>query len=150
MNVFGNTLKTRLRRLQHSFYPIYYVSRSVGLWPFTILYKANGTIKEARICLPDRLWILLSISIYSVALYYTYEDMREMNHARVDSYFMDVINYITQIPILLFQVFNIILDMLNRKRLINILDKFINFDRKVGLSCCLSLMYSNGINGFSQ
>lgn len=136
MNILENKLKNRPQRLQHGFRPVYYFSRFVGLWPFTIANDSNGSIKAAHVNLFDRLWFLLSICLYSVALYYTYADMREINHSSVDSYFMDVINYITQIPILLFEASNIVLDMLNRKILVNILNKFIIFDSKVSLDNC--------------
>lgn len=126
-----NTSKARSKTPQYGFQPVYYFSRCVGLWPFTIIHNSNGSLKEAHVHPFDSLWFLISICMHLTAIYYTYEDFEEFQHSSEAPYFMDLINYLTQIPLLSIEAFGIVLDMLNRKFLVNILNKFIVFDRRV-------------------
>lgn len=41
--------------------PICYISRIVGLFPFTIIHDLNGDVQEARVTLLDFLWFKISI-----------------------------------------------------------------------------------------
>lgn len=130
MESFENTSKALPKRFQHGFLPIYYFSRCVGLWPFTIIHKANGSIK-ARVRLFDSLWFLISICLYLTALYYTYKDIR--NTLQKGPYLTSIISQISQIPTFLFGAVGIAMDMLNRNRLITILKNFNEFDTEVSI-----------------
>lgn len=127
-----NTSKVRSTNIQHGFQPIYYYSRCIGRWPFTIAYNSNGSIKEVRVHLFDIFWFFISNCLYLAVLFFVYEEMIWRFHAlSSNSYFNYVIFYVSQIPTLLFGTIFIVLDMLNRKILVDILDKFIIFDKEV-------------------
>lgn len=132
MKSLENNSKSRPKKIQHSFLPIYYFSRAIGLWPFSITYNSNGTIK-ARVRLLDSLWFIISICLYLTALFYACENMKYVQTENANYYLMDLMSFISQIPILLFGPVNIILDMVNRNSLVNILAKCIIFDREVWL-----------------
>lgn len=69
MNSLKNTSEARSKKYQNSFQPIYYITRVVGRWPFTIVYNSNGSIKEACVGLFDRIWFLISICVYLTAFF---------------------------------------------------------------------------------
>lgn len=133
MNALENPLKVQSKKLQHGFQPVYYFSRCVGLWPFSITYHSNGSIKAARVRLFDVLWFFISICVYLATLSYYFERMKAQERAQ-KHYLSDLIYYTSQITFLSFTAVGIVLDMFNRKRLVDILDKFANFDSSVSIS----------------
>lgn len=126
--------KTQLEKFEHGFQPVYYFSRCIGLWPFTITYDSNGSIKAARVRLLDRLWFLVSICLYLTALFFSYEDLMVSLNLGRSYYFADLLFLISQIPPLLFGSVAIVLNFFNRNRLLNILKNFIAFDTEVRLN----------------
>lgn len=132
--------KTRPEKHRHGFQTIYYFSRCVGLWPFTITYHPNGSIKGVCVHLFDKFWFLLSISVYLASLLYYYDRTKTQIHKQ-KNYLSTLLFATSQMPLLLFGAVGIVMDILNRHRLVNILQKFIIFDRKV---CVCSLKV--GIN----
>lgn len=133
MKSLENTSKVLPKQFEHSFKPVYYFSRCIGLWPFTIAYNSNGSIKEARVHLLDSLWFLISICLYLTALFFYYEDLMQSFNLKKSYYFSDLLFLISQIPPLLFGSVAIVLNMFNRNRLINVLKDFITFDTEVML-----------------
>lgn len=142
MNFLRNTLKTPPKDLGHGFQAIYCFSRCVGLWPFKITYNSNGSIKEARVDLFDKLWLLISICLHSVATFFTYGDA---TNAYIIGHFnfAQMIFSMSQIPDYLLGVVCIILDMFNRNRLVNVLKNIIIFDREVSLKIMQDQMNIN-------
>lgn len=124
MDTSNDTSKANPKSTKHSFQLVYYFSRFAGLWPFTIAYDSNGSIKGARVHLFDILWFLVSISLYFESLYYAFDDMNSSHKS--------VTMYISHLPSLLFGPVGIVLNMFNRRSLANILNQFIIFDNKVG------------------
>lgn len=47
----------------YSFRPIYYLSRTVGLMPFSFTYNSIGVVQSARISRLDCLWMVISIFV---------------------------------------------------------------------------------------
>lgn len=133
MNTVKNTSKAEQKNVQHAFQPIYYFSRCAGLWPFTIEYDASGSIKRAPVHSFDCLWFLISICVYLTALFYAYQDLRNQVESGSHIFYTLVFN-INNMPPLLFGAVSIVLDMLQRNKLINILNKFAIFDKDV---CCM-------------
>lgn len=123
--------EARPKNVQHNFKAIYYFSRCFGLWPFTIAYNANGSIKEACLCQFDYLWFLISICVYLTALHFTYEHIKTLQFLNEKAFFSHLIYNLIQIPPLLLGVIGSVFDMLNRRRLVNILKKFTIFDEEV-------------------
>lgn len=131
MASIGNTSKLQPRNFQISFQPIQYFSRCIGLWPFTVAYDSNGLIKEARVHLFDKLWFLISICLYLTALFHTYKNSLKSQDLKAKFFFSTLIFKIYQIPPLFFGTIGIVLDMYNRNRLVDILNKIAIFDREV-------------------
>lgn len=131
MSFLENTSKSTSKSVQYGFRPIYFYSRCAGLWPFTITYHSNGSIKNAQIRIFDCLWFLISICLYLTALISSYDYMKDSEASKEKNFFTNLMFYINQIPPLLFGPVCIVLDMLNRNRLINILNKFTIFDKEV-------------------
>lgn len=127
MNFLVNTLKA-----QNDFQPIYYFLRCSGLWPFSIAYNSDGSIQAARVYLFDSLWFFVSICLYLVAAFYYFDRMMTDGSSVFVS---NQMYFIIQMIFLSLTVVGIILDMYNRKKLINILDKFITFDSEVCFLC---------------
>lgn len=131
MNSFDNALKLHPAKcMQNCFQPIYYFSRCIGLWPFTIAYNSNGSAKVARVQLFDIFWFFISIGLHLTTLYDAYEYL-----VRGTTYNLkNILFIVTQIPPLIFVVVGIILDMFYRNNLVSILNKFNIFDKAVSFS----------------
>lgn len=116
--------------------PIYYISRMCGLLPFSIRRNSNGEIKEPRITILDCLLLTLSIIWYLFLTYNSFHDIRywpNLNKSQV----LTVSNYSLLIMGLIFGTITITMDLINRSRLVDILRKFIKFDKNVIIYFCL-------------
>lgn len=131
MESLENQSGARPKKFQHDFQSIYYFSRCIGLWPFTIEYNSNGPINAARVHLFDCLWFLIAICLYLTALLYSLEHTKSIQNVHEKYFFWNYIYKINHYPSLSFGTVCIVLNMLNRKRLVNILNKFAFFDQKV-------------------
>lgn len=128
----ANTVKVKSNKIAHGFESIYYFSRAVGLWPFTIVYNSKGLIEKTRVRVIDGAWFVVSICLYLTAIFYTYRDVKRASYSNVDSIAF-FLHYLTQMMILLFgAIFGSVLNLINRNKLMNILEKFITFDSEVG------------------
>lgn len=136
MNLLKNTFIDRPKNVQHGLQPIYYYSRCVGLWPFTITYNSDGSIKDACVDLFDCLWFLISICLHLTALYSSCDFVVHNRPFSEQNLFSHLIFFIHQIPPLLFGAVCIVLDMFNRNRLANIIKKFTIFDKEVWFDFC--------------
>lgn len=126
-----NRTQSRPKTIRHGFHSIYYLSRCIGQWPFTITYNSNGSIKGSRVHLFDGFWFLLSICLYSAVLFFAYKSLKKWQDQN-ETYFLSFLIFtINQIPPLLLGVVAIALDMYNRNRLVNILKNFTTFDKEV-------------------
>lgn len=143
MRSLENTSNAPPKKLQHGFQSIYYCSRCAGLWPFTIAYHSNGTIKEARVHLFDIVWFFISICLYLIGAIITYEYYMYTDHPTEDLYRSDLLFFVLVVPPYFFGAFGIVLDMLKRKSLVNILEKFINFDRGVSFFFLINRQSAN-------
>lgn len=146
MGSLENTMKTRPKSAQHAFQPVYYFSRCAGLWPFRIICDSNGSIKAARIHLFDIFWSLILICLYWTGLLYAYNDVMDAGTQLSKMYF------IIHVPPLLFGPVCIILDVFNHKRLVNIVDRFIVFDREVRVLYFYTLLseFIVAVQGFKE
>lgn len=122
---------SQLKNVHHGFQPIYYYSRCVGLWPFTIAYNLDGSIKEAHVQVSDILWCLVSVCLY-LASQYHYIDSTIINANPTNkTYLSNLIYVISHMSFLSFAAVGILLNMHHRKKLVNILDNFAKFDSTV-------------------
>lgn len=108
--------------------PIYYISRVIGLWPFSIVHNSNGLIQRTEIRFFDALWFLVSIAIYFIATLTIFEGIKQSHSSNL---MIMIFNYILQITGLAFGTLIIAVDMYNRNKIANILEMFTSFDNKV-------------------
>lgn len=126
--------KTQLQQLnfEHGFRPIYYFSRAVGLWPFSICHNSNGAIQSARISRLDGVWFFVSMCFHLLAMCYYYVNMVDLEDSNKTILTFSILYSLFQTKSLLIGAVGIVLDMLNRRRLVNLLEKFMIFDSEVG------------------
>lgn len=127
-------LRTENINFLHSFGPVYYYSRLFGLMPFTIDCDASHGIPKPHIDIFDGIWFLLSILIYITMAIIAYNDMKLPQDSDTASFILILGDYVLLILGLIYSALIIIFDMYNRFRLIEILNKFITFDRDVSSS----------------
>lgn len=114
----------------HSFRPIYIVSRILGQMPFSIAYHLNGEIPGSRVTKLDVVWFIISSSIYiyatllsSKCIYVTLE----YNFTSTSTLGVVIIFA----SLLILGLLSIVFDMCCRLKFMDILNKFIIFDKKV-------------------
>lgn len=127
---------------QYSFRPIYYYSRVVGLWPFTIVHDSNGSIEKTRVRFVDALYLFISICSYLMAIFFTFTKLKPNAASYVHFIF-----FIFQTTSLLLGVCAVVLDMFNRNKLANILKMLTAFDNEVG--CFFYFIFALISNSFA-
>lgn len=110
--------------------PVYIASRICGLLPFSISCDSNGRFQDARVGLFDALWFIGSIAINSTLIYFLIISIRE-HPLTIGFSILQVGSRILTISAYTLIIIAIILDMINRKRLINILQGLFSFDKSV-------------------
>ena len=129
---------------EHGFRPAYYFSRFAGLWPFSIIHHSNRPILRARIGFFDGLWFILSICLKLTLAFYAYEILktgREKHTNRI----IFIVDNMCDISCCLFGVIATVLDMINRNKLVDILQKFNAFDDEVRFLYTIFFFNSNWI-----
>ena len=127
----AKNMHSKKPNFEYGFRPNYYYSRAIGLWPFTIVHDANETIQNSHVCSIDVVWFLASICLYLISAFYVYGDMiYEEDFESVKSYTYFIF-HLFLIVTLLSGACGIVLDMFNRRKLVNVLQKFIAFDNEV-------------------
>lgn len=133
MSCSEKNMKVQSNCVEHEFQSIYYFSRCTGTWPFSIESKSNGSIRAARVYPMDWLWLFVSICLYLTAAFYYFVRMTTNADPTNNALLSNQMYFINQIVFHLFTAVGIILDLLNREKLINLLDKFTIFDREVSM-----------------
>lgn len=126
----------------YAFRPIYYFSRFAGLWPFSIIRDSNGKIRGLRIGFFDILRSLLLTCLNLALAFGAYEEIRVREETHAES-IRAVVFMIFQMSCFLFITIGVVLDLINRNKILNILMKFNTFDREVRHFCQISLSNSN-------
>lgn len=110
--------------------PIYKFSRAFGLMPFTIVVDAKCNFKGTRVRTLDIIWFIISISlclVMAIVYYQTIELTKGQNVSTI-LVFGDAMIVIVG---LMYTCVIIIMDMINRNKLIAILKMLNNFDNEV-------------------
>lgn len=113
---------------EYAIRPIYYSSRIIGLWPFSMSHDLNGVIQTTRISLFDGVWFLISLVQFFTATIFTYESIKYMPNLNL---MIIIFNHIFHIMGLATGPVIIILDLFNRNKVANILASFTIFDNEV-------------------
>lgn len=128
-------LKEKLRaentNFLHAFSPIYYVSRVFGLMPFSIVCR---TVRKPHVNIFDGIWFLLSILLYISLAINSYRNMKFPDEKNTASFIINVGDSLLLNVGLIYAALIIIFDMHNRFKLIEILNKFIAFDKEVNFN----------------
>lgn len=106
-----------------SFRPVYYFSRLIGLMPFTINCDSNGEVQRSAITKSDGVWLVISISIYSLIPFYI--------KVVPGPVFVVILGHIFAIFGSVYSVLTIVVDMCNRSKFIEILRRITAFDKMV-------------------
>lgn len=112
--------------------PIYYLSRLVGLWPFSIVSNSNGMVQRPNVHFYDALWFLVSAGFYVTAIFISYQ--RFELHSRIPNTFGSILAcgfYVIEIMGLILGIVGISINMFNRDKLANVLQQFTHFDDQV-------------------
>lgn len=110
--------------------PIYVISRIFGMLPFRILRSSTGDIVGQYVGPIDLIWFFVTIGIYFFLAFSSIQNIAADQHWETKSLFSIGDNFIVLYDITT-AILTIILDMFNRHHFINILKKFIEFDKKV-------------------
>lgn len=111
-----------------SFLPIYFFLRVIGFMPFSIGCEANGEVRKAQVSLLDGLWFVISICLYlGIAIYCSQNGGLPLDA----SYVLVMGDFLLLIVGFVYGAVAIAMDMFNRNRLVNIVNKFIIFDKEV-------------------
>lgn len=137
---FSSELWTRNN--QHAFQLLYYSSHLFGLWPFTITFHSNGSIEGVRVRLYDCFRFFTVICLHLTPLHNVYVEAKSINVRYKGGFFRYFIYFLNYIPTIAFGIVSIVINMLNRKRLVNVLMNFNKFDTEV------RLFPSNRLNTF--
>lgn len=114
-----------------SFKPIYYFLRILGLMPFSITRSSNGNISEPKVKKSNGLWFLFSICIYSMASFISFEYVKFNRESNAYLYMMVLSQNLLLTTGLICCVLFVAMDMCNRFKLVDILQKFMIFDKEV-------------------
>lgn len=111
--------------------PMYVISRIFGMLPFRILRSSAGDSIVGQCVGPiDLIWFFVTIGIHFYLAFSSIQNIAADQHWQTKSLFSIGDNFIVLYDITI-AILTIILDMINRHRFINILKKFIEFDKKV-------------------
>lgn len=116
--------------------PIASYSRIFGLIPFSVIRSPNGGAYEARVKPFDILWFIISICSY-VFLGFVYIHSIDVPKSRYESYILLFGDSILISLGIFFGAVIIIMDMINRFRIVDILNNFVAFDKNVSTSFLL-------------
>lgn len=117
---------------EYSFRPIYYISRFFGLMPFSIVFDPIRGIQKPHVNIFDGIWFFVSILIYISMAFISYNDIKLSKDSNTASFILMLGDSVLLILGLIYSALIIIFDMRNRFKLIEILNKFIKFDKEVG------------------
>lgn len=135
------------------FRSFHFVARVFGLLSFSVTYDANDDFQNARITIFDLLWLTLSISVYSFSIWF-YQDQlllsRLLSVKRLG--ILILCHDVLAILQLSFQIISVVLDVLNRNRIVDILKLFTSFNNGVRSDhfyFVLFIIYFNQLNQLS-
>lgn len=117
--------------------PIHLSSRLFGQLPFSLHFNANGHVLKESVGIFDVLWFVVSITIDFLLTFYVLCSLREPPALQsgvllLGSRIVSLIAFVTP-PI------STIFDMINRKRVVKILQDFDAFDKNVRIIYFISI-----------
>lgn len=128
----ANTKTASLKKLniEHVFRPLYYYSRFSAQWSFSVIHDSNGKIQTARVGFLGLLWPILIISFTIILALDAYELLRFGVEEQVIP-IRSIVGNVFSLCMPLFVAIEVVLNIINRKKFIDILEKFDTFDNEV-------------------
>lgn len=126
--LISRTNQSKKLNFEYGIRPIYYFSRIIGLWSFSISHDSNGAINKTRISLIDGAWFLISLILFLTATISKFEHIKYISNFNLMIIILSHIFYIMGLacgPLI------ITMNMYNRNKMANILEMFTIFDNKV-------------------
>lgn len=122
----------KIMHFSRIFRPIYIFARVCGLMPFSVQRsQTQNQHFEPRVSKFDVLWFAISMCFYIAMVTNTFLGKIILPHESNDQLNAIILgNHLLRLMILIFGVFALIMDMCNRYKLINILNKFTVFDQE--------------------
>lgn len=114
-----------------TFQPIYYISRIIGLIPFSISFDLNGEPQRPKVGKFDSIWLIISISVYLYGAWSFIKKFESPSDPQESSYIIIYIDNAILVIGLLLGVLAVVLDWWNRYKLVEILEKLLIFDKEV-------------------
>lgn len=119
------------RNIAICFRPIYYFARICGQMPFTITYHANAAIYTAKFHARDFIWSTVSLCIQISLIRLAVDLMTSPQHPKIISSTLYFCNLTVWFITLLFAISMMVLDAHNRSKIVDLLQKFTDFDQEV-------------------
>lgn len=133
MQTLPRNLKPKKTDFFYEIWPIYYSSRTIGLWPFSLISSSNGTMQRTQIRACDALWLLISMCLFIGAIHNSVHLMLFFLPDQKYGAITTIGYHSFEIMALTFGMLAIAYDLINRKQLIEILQKISKFDSRVSL-----------------
>lgn len=130
--------------LVHHFRPIYYFSRVFGFMSFSIVYDTKKKSLLPIVKIFDILWFMAFLCLYMALAFSTYR--RILSSQISNGLYVLIIGGSMQILFsLILGAIITVMDMCNRRKLVNIVNKFYMFDKEVTLyfSCFNQTKYAH-------
>lgn len=109
--------------------PVYLMSRLFGLFPFTVHYDSNGCMQRAAVGAFDGVWFIGAITLNLFLAYLMLIQVKSSIEEKSSAKFIAgrIIFTVNFVMVVAF----IVLDMINRHRLVNTIKEIIKFDTSV-------------------
>lgn len=117
-------------RFIQSISPIYYFSRAIGLMPFTIVHDKNEKVLAAQVTTFDFVWFIIALCVHIGFLIFWCLFL-DLSKNQSGSHVLPIGETTLMTICLIYNIVCVAMDMYNRHRLVNIIRKFIIFDREV-------------------
>lgn len=134
-NIVLGKSKEKEARLKKSmfagFRPIFCFSRIIGLMPFSIVCNSDGELQACRVKVVDCVWFLLSICVYLLLAIFNLLYLNVRHQYKIALVTLFVGNSILTILNFISCVICYIINMCNRRKFLDILKMFENFDAEV-------------------
>lgn len=124
------TVSLKKFNVEHVLRPVYYYSRFSAQWPFSIIYDSNAKVQRARVGFFEMLWPILMIC-FTIGLAFTAYDQLKSGLEEHVIPIRTVVGEIFGMCTPLFVAIEIVLNLMNRKKLVDVLETFKTFDNEV-------------------
>lgn len=135
--------KLHSKTVYYSFRPLFNFSRCFGLFPFSIKTNLFGEVQRVKLTFFDLAWFCIAIAMYlTIAVFILFDS----NNAQADvrtTYILVTGDKLLLVFGLLMCAASIIMDMINRNRILWNIQRFEVFDKEVNCGMGISfLIYS--------